>query len=76
MWDHGEMMVQRLTGDVSLSNGTVFSNTLTIDQFNTSSVGNYTCTAKIGDNMKKASITISLKREPYLSYLVLLTLFT
>ena len=37
--------------DVLLNNGnTTFTNTLTIDPFTTSSVGNYTCVAKVKDS--------------------------
>ena len=50
-------MVQ-LTSDVSLSNGgAAFTNTLTIDPFNISSVGSYRCEAMI-DNSTAEGTTI------------------
>ena len=50
MWYHEEMMVQ-LTSNISLGNDrTAFTNTLTIDPFNISSVGSYRCVATINDS--------------------------
>ena len=61
-------MVQ-LTSDVSLSNGgAAFTNTLTIDPFNISSVGSYRCEAKINGNTTETTTIIKAKGKPYLLY--------
>ena len=74
MWYHEEMMVQ-LTSNVSLSDdGAAFTNTLTIDPFTISSVGDYKCVAMIDNSTAETTTTISARRKPYSLYLVLLCL--
>ena len=61
MWYHEEMMVQ-LTSNVSLSDdGTAFTNTLTINPFTISSVGDYRCVAMINDHDTRAEVATTVK---------------
>ena len=58
-------MVQ-LTSNISLSDDSAtFTNTLTIDPFNISSVGNYRCEAMIDNSTAEMTTTITAKRKPY-----------
>ena len=70
-------MVQ-LTSDVSLSNGgAVFTNTLKIEQFNISSVGDYRCVPMIDNSTAETTKTIKARgKRPYLMYLFLLSLYS
>ena len=64
MWYHKEMTVQ-LTSNVSLSDGSaVFTNTLTIDPFTISSVGDYRCVAMIDNSTAETTTTIRARRKP------------
>ena len=63
-------MVQ-LTSNVSLSDdGAAFTNTLMIDPFTISSVGDYRCVAMIDNSTADITTTIRAKCKPYLLYLV------
>ena len=56
-------MVQ-LTSNVSLSDdGTAFTNTLTINPFTISSVGDYRCVAMINDTRAEVATTVKGKRK-------------
>ena len=66
MWYHEEMMVQ-LTSNISLSNnGSTFTNTLTIDPFTISSVGDYRCVAMIDNSTAETTTTIRARCKPQL----------
>ena len=63
MWYHEEMTVQ-LTSNVSLSNdGAAFTNTLTIEPFNISSVGDYRCIIMIDNSTGETNKTIIARRK-------------
>ena len=72
MWYREEMMVQ-LTSNVSLSNGgAAFTNTLAIDPFTISSVGDYRCVAMIDNSTAEITKTIRARRKPLLVQLIII----
>ena len=64
MWYHDEIPVQ-LTNTVNI-NDTLITNTLTIDPFTISSVGDYRCVAMIDDNTAETTTTIIGRCKPQL----------
>ena len=72
MWYHDGTPVHS-TNTVNI-NDTLITNTLTIDPFTISSVGDYRCEAMIDDSTAETTTTISARRKPYLLHLVLLCL--
>ena len=72
MWYHDGTPVE-LTNTVNI-NDTLITNTLTIDPFNISSVGDYRCLAMIDNSTAETTTTIRARGKPYLLYLVLLCL--
>ena len=68
MWYHDGTPVQ-LTDTVNI-NDTLITNTLTIDPFTISSVGDYRCVAMIDNSTAERITTIKAKCKPYLLYLV------
>ena len=72
MWYHDGTPVQS-TNTVNI-NDTLITNTLTVDPFNISSVGNYRCVAMIDNSTAETTTTIRARGKPYLLYLVLLCL--
>ena len=72
MWYRDGTPVQS-TNTVNISD-TLITNTLTIDPFTISSVGDYRCVAMIDNSTAVTTTTIRARRKPYLLYLVLLCL--
>ena len=68
-WYHNEIVLQ--SDDVWLNNNsTTFTNTLTIDPFNISSVGDYKCVAKVNDSTAETTKTIRAMCKTYWLYLL------
>ena len=62
MWYHDGTPVQS-TNTVDI-NDTLITNTLTIDRFNISSVGDYRCVAIIDNSTAETTTTIRARRKP------------
>ena len=70
MWYHDGTPVQSTNNTIN----TLITNTLTIDPFTISSVGDYRCVAMIDNSTAETTTTIRARRKPYLLYLVLFCL--
>ena len=62
MWYHDETLVQS-TNNVIIPNTASITDTLTIDPFTISSVGDYRCVAMIDDSTADTTITVRARRK-------------